>query len=162
MTFVIIVPGLLNGTLAVPGTLEIPGSDFPAGVANWATGVQRPVLTIDLVPVNQEWALSTTATAAKSDTEVLGVFVNSLENSADGHVIVNDAAAVPSAVCEEEFGIGIYHLSLAPKKGEIMTIDCQQVRWRKQDIHDSLLHRLTNNLGIRGIDVSVIVQIKPG
>ena len=43
-----------------------------------------------------------------------------------------------------------------------MTIDCQQVRWGKQDIHDSLLHRLTNNLGIRGIDVSVIVQIKAG
>jgi len=43
-----------------------------------------------------------------------------------------------------------------------MPIDFQQIRWGKQNIHDGFLHRLADHLGIRGIDVSVIVQIKAG
>ena len=162
LAFVIVTPRLLNGALAVPGTLKVPRPDFPAGMADWAPGVQRPVFAIDLLPVNEERPLPAAATAAKSDTEVLGVFVNSLENSADGHVIANDAAAVPSAVCEEEFGIGIYHLSLAPEYREIVTIHLQQVGRGQQRVHGQLLHALAHNLGMGSVNGPVVFQIETG
>ena len=162
LAFVVIKAGVLDGALTVPGALEIPGPNFPAGMTDRAPGVQRPVFAIDLVPVNQKWALPAAAPAAQTNAEVLGVFLNGFQNSADGHIVIADAAAIPSAVCKKELGISIYHLSFAPEYREGMPVHFKKVLGGSQSIHNRLLNGLADHLCVGGIDAAVIVQIEAG
>ncbi len=164
LAFIIFLQNLGNPVVAGIGPLEVPGPDFPAGMADWAPGIEQPgtagAAFKDAVVVYQEGLFAAVAASSQPNLEELRVFLHCFQDGAHGSLsIAVRADAVSAAESKEELWVGEDFFPFHPKKRQMLPKDLTQVPGIHQNVVDGVLNGGTGHLGPVVVNLPSLQQI---